>query len=233
MFVFGGSTSTSITGVANSFSYKSTGAPGTLLSVFGSGLANSTAIAPGSPFPYSLGGVTATVNGLAAPILYVSSTLVNIQIPYEVGSGPAVLGINNNGQIAGTQFQMAPSAPGIFADAQANILPSSTASQGGYATVFLTGAGEVSPARLTGRAESLTAFPVNLPKPVLPVSVTVGGVQAFVQFVGLGPGKIGTTQVNFIVPPSVPTGVQPVVVTVGGISSPPVNLTVVAAATGN
>jgi uncharacterized protein (TIGR03437 family) len=42
----------------------------------------------------------------------------------------------------------------------------------------------------------------------------------------LAPLAIGTTQVNFYVPPSAAAGPQPVVVTVGGASSPPVNVTV-------
>jgi uncharacterized protein (TIGR03437 family) len=230
MWIYGGAAGASISGVGNSFSYAAAGAPGMLLSVFGSGLGPSTpATASGSPYPYTSGGVSARVNGVAAPILYASSGLVNIQIPYEIGAGPAVIGINNNGQIAGAQFTMAASAPGIWVDAQSNVLPSSSAVQGGYGTVFLTGAGEVSPARSTGRAESLTGSPLALPKPVLPVSVTVGGVPAFVQFVGLGPGKIGTLQINFIVPQSVPAGMQKVVVTVGGVASPAANLMVTAA----
>jgi len=58
------------------------------------------------------------------------------------------------------------------------------------------------------------------------VSVTVGGIQAFVRFVGITPGVAGVTQLNFTVPDSVPPGTQPVVVSVGGVNSPPVNLQV-------
>ncbi len=230
-FLNGGDAGVKITGIGNSFSYTPTGAPGMLLSIFGTGLAGDTPrAASGSPYPYTLGGVSATVNGIAAPILYASPTLVNIQIPYEVGSGPAVLGINNNGKVAGTTFTMAASAPGIFADAQGNVLPSAIVQPGGYGTIFVTGAGDVSPARLTGRAESLTGNPSALPKPLLPVSVKVGGVPALIQFVGLGPGKIGTLQINFVVPPTLKLGTQPVVVTIGGVSSPAANVDVVVTA---
>jgi uncharacterized protein (TIGR03437 family) len=84
----------------------------------------------------------------------------------------------------------------------------------------------VTPALLTGFAPSTTTSLTSLPKSRLPLSVTVGGVQAFVLFYGIPPGLVGVSQVNFTVPGSVKPGVQPVVVTVGGISSPPVNLTV-------
>jgi len=159
-------------------------------------------------------------------LVYVSPTQLNLQIPYSAGSGPAVLGINNNGQIAGFQFNISPSAPGIFGDASGNLVPQSTAVAGAVATLYVTGAGEVTPALNTAFWPASTTPLVSLPKPILPLSVTVGGVPAFLQFFGLPSGFIGTTQVNFTVPASLAAGTYPVVVTVGGVSSPPVNLTV-------
>jgi len=41
---------------------------------------------------------------------------LNIQIPYETGLGPAVFGVNNNGQVASYVFTMAAPTPGIFTD---------------------------------------------------------------------------------------------------------------------
>jgi len=137
-----------------------------------------------------------------------------------------VLGINKNGEIAGFPIQIAPSAPAIFADADGNLPPSKPVPAGGVATLYLTGAGEVSPALRTGFAPSPITPPASLPKPRLPLSVTVGGVPAFLPFAGLAPGLFGITQVNFTVPASVPPGSQTVVVTVGGVSSPPVTLMV-------
>ena len=227
MLVLGGSTSgTAIGGVANAASFQSTVSPGMLLSVFGTQLANTTASASGNPLPFSTNGVSATVNGLAAPILYESPTQLNIQVPYSAGAGPAVLSVNNNGQIAGFQFQLSPSAPGIFADANGNLAPNSTVQQGGITTLFFTGAGVVSPQIDTAFAPSSQTPVYLLPAPVLPLSVTVGGVPAFVYFAGIASGLIGTMQVNFLVPASVPVGVQPLVVTVNGVASKAVNLTV-------
>ena len=234
MLVLGGSTSgTAITSVANPASDYATVSPGMLLNVLGSNLAAATKTASGNPLPFSTGGVSATVNGLAAPVVSTSPTMLTIQVPYEVGAGPAVLGVNNNGQIAGYQIQIAASSPGIFADSSGNVLPSSTVAQGGLTTLYLTGAGDVTPALKTayeGPPVTSVTPASTLPKPVLPLSVTVGGVPAFVQFAGIPPGLIGTIQVNLIVPASVPVGSQPVVVTVGGVSSPAVNLTVNAVA---
>jgi len=216
-----------ISSVSNGLSFTQGASPGMLMGIYGSGLASSTAAAKVLPLSNSLGGVSVTVNGWPAPLLYVSPTQINIQVPYEAGAGPAVLGVNNNGQIAGYLFTLNPSAPGILS-VNGSISPSSTAKQGAYATMYVTGMGDVNPSILTG-------FPVqqgtplnSLPLPLLPVSVTVGGTPALLQFAGLTPGVVGLAQVNFIVPPTVATGTQPVVVTVNGVASAPANITVTA-----
>jgi adhesin/invasin len=171
----------------------------------------------GSPLPFSSNGVSVTVNNLAAPILSLSPEQLVIQIPYEAGAGAAVLSVNNNGQIAGLPFQFSSSAPGILPPPQLTL----PAQRGGPWTVFVTGAGDVSPRLSTGFAPK-----ASKPVPVLPVSVTVGGVPAFLQAVGITSGQIGTVQIDFTVPPSVAPGDQPVVVTIGGVLSPPANLKV-------
>ena len=141
-----------------------------------------------------------------------------------------MLGINNNGQVAGVQFQIVPAAPAVVTDGNGNLAPKASVQQGGSATLYLTGAGEVSPAIPSGFAPSGSTSASALPKPLLPLSVSVGGVPVFLQFVGNGAGLIGGTQVNFIVPPAVPIGVQDVVVTVNGVASAPVTLSVSAPA---
>jgi len=229
MFTWGGSSGSvvsSIGAVTNAESYKTVASPGMIMAVFGSQLSGSVQIASTQPLPYSMGGVTATVNGIAAPLYYVSPGQLNIQVPYEAGAGPAVLGIDNNGQISGYQFQITPSAPGILADANGNVFPGATISQGSIGVLYVTGDGDVTPVLQTGFSPAAGTPLSSLPKSRLPFTVTVGGVETYLAFVGITPGTIGLTQVNFVVPASVPAGIQPVVVTVGGVSSPPVNLTV-------
>ena len=159
-----------------------------------------------SPKPYALGGVSAVVNGIAAPVLYVSPTQVNIQIPYEVGAGPAVLGVNNDGEIAGFAFQIAPSAPGILTDADGMLAPEATAQIGKVATMLLTGAGDLLGLPRTAFSTSPTSPVASGFKPALPLSLTVAGVPVFVQTAATAPGQLGVLQVNFIVPASVPPG---------------------------
>jgi len=195
-----------------------------VVSVFGTNLANTTDTGTGNPLPYSLDGVSAAVNGIAAPIVYISPTQINIQIPYEAGAGQAVVGINNNGQIAGSQVAISATAPGIYVDGSGNVSPTFTVAQGGILTLYLAGAGEVTNQITTGYAP--TASTANQFQPLLPVSVTVGGTQAFVLASKLTANQVGTTQLTILVPPSVAAGVQPVVVTIGGASSSPANVTV-------
>jgi uncharacterized protein (TIGR03437 family) len=226
VFVVGASPAMSIGGVTNAASFQQGFAPGMLMSVFGSQLAPSTQSASTLPLPLTIAGVSATVNGISTPLYYVSPGLLNIQIPYETGAGPAVLGVNNNGQVASYPFTVAPSAPGIFTTPNLALVPSPSGRRGDTLTLFVTGEGDVSPLLATG-ASPFFATPVSLlPQPKLPVTVTIGGVSSEIKFAGIPPGVAGVTQVNFTIPVSAALGVQPVIVTVGGVSSLAANLTI-------
>jgi len=225
VFVVGASSTTIIGAPANAGSYQSAFAPGMLLSVFGVELAPSIQAAGSLPLPLTMLGVSATVNGVSAPLYYVSPGQLNIQVPYETGSGTAVLGVNNNGQVASYLFQVAPAAPGIFTDASGALVPNASGKIGQELLLFITGEGDVSPQLADGNTPASGTPVSGLPKPRLPVSVTVGGVAATLQFDGIPSGVAGVTQINFTVP-QVPTGPQQVVVTVGGVASAPATLTV-------
>src|SRR5262249_27627458 len=110
----GGSPNISIAGLVNNFSGGTTAAPGMIAAVFGTGLAGATMKAPRLPLPFSMSGVSATVNGVSAPLYFISPGQINLQIPYETGAGTAVLAINNNGQVATFAFPVAVAAPGLF-----------------------------------------------------------------------------------------------------------------------
>ena len=207
-------------------SSQPTGSPGALMTIYGTNLASAAATAVGSPLPYSLGGVSATVNGMPAPLLYVAPGQVNLQIPYSAGMGPSVVGIESNGQAGGLQFQLAPVSPTLLVDADGNA--AGTVPQGGSIALYVNAVGEVSYALKTGYTPPPTLLS-GLPSPVAPISVTIAGVPCFVVFNGITPGLIGVTQVNATVPASVPVGRQPVVVTAGGVPSPAGFVTVTAA----
>jgi uncharacterized protein (TIGR03437 family) len=226
MFVIGDTqTSPRILSVVNSATFQPGASPGALVTVFGTNLASTTAGVTGAPLPYTLGGVTATVNNMPAPLLYVSPTQINLQIPYSAGAGLSVIGINNGGQAGGQQIQLTGASPGIFLDSNGNVVGNPSVKPGGTFALYVDGVGEVAPSLKSALTPSLGALS-NYPKPLLPLSATVGGVPAFVTFVGITPGLVGTVQLNLTVPSTVPAGKQPVIVTVGGMSSPAGSVTI-------
>jgi uncharacterized protein (TIGR03437 family) len=168
-----------------------------------------------------------TVNGVSAPLYYVSPRQLNVQVPYETGLGTAIVGVNNNGQVASFPFQVAATAPGMYSGF---ITPAgavvTTAQQGAPMLLYITGEGDVTPTLATGAAPSSKTPIASLPQPRLPVTVMVGGGLAQVDFVGIPPGLAGVTQINFKVPADAPPGPQPVVVKVGDTVSQTVMLNV-------
>jgi uncharacterized protein (TIGR03437 family) len=224
ILVVGFSETTVITGLQNAASFQEAYAPGMLVSAYGKQLANSTEAAQTATLPLSLGGVSATVNGIPAPLWFVSPGQINLQIPYETAAGRAIVAVNNNGQVSGFVFTVKATAPGIFNNG-GMLTPSASAKRGSTVSMYVTGDGELSPMIDTGAPPPLDTPVSQLPKPRAQVKVTVGGIPANVVFIG-NPWLVGITQINFTVPVNAPTGPQPVVVTVGGVSSSPALLNV-------
>jgi uncharacterized protein (TIGR03437 family) len=220
-------TTSKISGVSNGATFGASFAPGMVMSVFGSQLAVGAVAAASVPLPTVMSGVSATVNGFTAPLYYVSPGQLNLQLPYQVAPGPATLTVNTSGGTVSYGFTVSAVAPGIFMGGGNALVPSSTARRGDFVTLFMTGAGAVTPSVATGAAPTSGTPISQLPRPVAPVTVTVGGIASTIQFLGIPPALVGTAQINFQVPSNAPAGVLPVVVTVGGVSSPPANLSIV------
>lgn len=225
--VSGAPSSTFISDLANAASLTQEFAPGMILRVSGSQLASSTVSASHVPLPVLMGGVRAFVGGIAVPLYYVSPDELRIQIPYETAAGgTATLLIENNGQATSQDFIVASAAPGIFTDGTGAIVPDGSAIRGRSAAVFVTGTGSLDPPVPTGSAPAPGTPVADLPRPVQATTVTVGGVNAPVEFIGVPAGMVGVTQINFQVPDGVGLGPQPVIVTVGTFSSAPATLNV-------
>ncbi len=62
-------------------------AAGSLASIFGSDLAASTLVAQ-TPLPIRLGGTSVSVNGIAAPLLFVSPAQIDFQVPSSSDTTP-------------------------------------------------------------------------------------------------------------------------------------------------
>jgi len=90
-------------------------ARGSLAAAFGAQLSNATAGAPSVNLPFDLGGVTVTVNGLAARLAFVSPGQVNLVLPLVVANGDSVdFTINNNGVLSTGKVKIVDASPGVF-----------------------------------------------------------------------------------------------------------------------
>src|SRR5205809_211728 len=78
-----------ITSALNGASFETSVTRGSIVSLFGSNLAQSTAQAAGLPLPTKLAGTTVAVGDLEleAPLYFVSSGQINFQLPFEVLGG--------------------------------------------------------------------------------------------------------------------------------------------------
>jgi uncharacterized protein (TIGR03437 family) len=195
-------------------------------------------------FPTTLQGITIRVDGNPAPITRVSPRQVEFQIPYNIDANPSkrrkiTLELVKEGSPAQQptiQIPLLAEAPGIYvinynefrysryldgATAIARnrngtlIYPNNPTHPGQVITLCMTGLGAISPKLQNGERAGTPA-----PQPVLPVTVTIGGISANVVSASLKTGDIGVYEVQVIVPSNSPTGNNvPVNVTVAGVKS--------------
>jgi uncharacterized protein (TIGR03437 family) len=215
-----------IGGISNAATGRQTYAPGMILSIYGTALGSFAQSTATIPLPQYLAGFEAMINGVVAPLYYVSPNQVNVQIPYETNPGPATLIVGNPYANLTYNFTVSAAAPGIFTFQNGSINPFPSATRGQTVTLYVTGEGQVAPSLATGATPADRTETGSLPKPRLPVTVTVGGAAATIQFIGIPSGLVGVTQINYTVPSAIATGVQPVIVTVGGVASPAASLTI-------
>jgi uncharacterized protein (TIGR03437 family) len=232
-------------GVLNSASFDKTVpvAPGSLISIFGSNLASTTAVADSVPLSTELGNVSVTINGVAAPIHDISHQAsfdqLNVQLPFQTLPGTAQLVVTNNHQSsASTPFQVGPFSPGIFVfnaasgqqiaiavnNADASLaapagsipgLATHPAKAGDVLIIYADGLGAVTPPIKDGAASTDTVRNTDT-KPV----VMVGGMSVQVLFSGLST-FVGVNQINIQLPSGTPTGsAVPIQIQVGGLTSP-------------
>ena len=226
----GGQSLPNVATVGNGASFSQLYAPGMLMSVFGTNLSTgSSQTITTAPLPFtSFSGTSVTINGVLAPLLYISATQINLQIPYEVSPGTATLTVNAGGQSASTTFGIQSAGPGIFVDSQnGHMVPTESATPGSTIECFLTGVGQVTPSEATGNVPGAGEVPV----PILPLTMTIGGVAVTPVYVGIPNWSVGVLQINFVVPSTLVAGTYPIVITVGGISSQAALLTITDAQT--
>ena len=220
-------------------------APGSYISLFGTGLSDFTDGAASLPLTLSIDSASVSFDvpsanlSLPGRLIYVSPGQINVQIPWELqGQTSAQIKVT----IEDTQgplytLPLADFSPAFFEYTEsgtkrlllaaldsANRVISSThpAQSGQVVQLYANGLGPVDNQPPTGEPASASPLSHALTLP----TVTIAGQAATVQFSGLAPGFPGLYQVNVEVPAGVPSGVQPVVLKINGVTSPAANLPV-------
>jgi uncharacterized protein (TIGR03437 family) len=235
-----------VTGVVSSASYSSPVQPGSLISIFGSQLALVKASAPEAvlPLPTQLGGVEVHVNGVPAPLLFVSPDQINAQMPSSIRADPSyitsasVVVSTPNGDSAPASAAMLWFSPAAFsADSsgcgQAAALntatdgtvsinsPANSAAPGDYISLFGTGMGIPSVLPADGAAAT-AADPFTEA-----FGVSIDNVPANnLQYSGLAPTLVGVDQINFQIPRDTRQGCAVPLESVGGLEIPAVTISV-------
>lgn len=201
--------------VMNAASFYSQGgiAPGSIVSVFGENLTNTTTAAtdPNAP-PKSLAGVTLTIGGVPSGLFFVSPRQVNgvVDSSLQPGSVPVVLQ-SPTGTFSAT-VTLTASAPGVFSLKGTGTRDAAVIN----AVTFATGPFTVT---TNGAPTYLAIYATGLDLSATP-SVTIGGVSVPVQFSGNAPCCKGLQQINVQLTPALAgAGRVEIALTAGGKTS--------------
>lgn len=203
-------------------------APGTIVQIYGSGLASGIAAANSIPLPTSLNGTSVIIGGVQAPLYFVSPGQINAQIPFQLNpSNQYQVIANANGALTTPlTIQLAPETPGFAAFADGGLIAqhaadgtlitqSSPAQPGEYVVAYLAGMGGTTVPVQTGGPSPSTP----LAYASVPPTLTLNGVSVPVSFAGMTPGLVGLYQLDFQIPSDAANGTITVVLSQGAFSS--------------
>ena len=220
-----------ISSVTSAADGKSPVAPGGLITLTGTNLSPTNQATSQVPLPTALANSCLTVNGLPVPLIFVSSSQINAQMPsQDVGDVTLIVhtpaGVSDNFNLV-----VLPTAPAIFLTGQAGpttnmptvvrlannllVTDSNPVHPGDELVIYLTGAGQSNPSVPDGLAAPSTPLALSIATP----TVSIGGTTLSVIYAGLAPGEVGVDQINAIVPSNVPQGLsEPLTINQGGFT---------------
>jgi uncharacterized protein (TIGR03437 family) len=203
-----------ITSVVNAADGTAGVAPGGLISIFGSDLSPVNAASNQVPLPTALGDSCMTVNGVLVPIVFVSPTRINAQLPVDV-SGRGTMILRTPAGVSNTfYFPILPVAPAVFdLDVEGWDIKIPSVTRGSdnllvtpsrpihlgtdrWLVIYITGLGATIPTVASGAGGP---FDPLAEAAVLP-QVTLDGQDLAVFYAGLVPGQVGTYQINVQMP---------------------------------
>jgi len=217
-------------GTVNAFYPVSGGAlsPGTIVEMFGSGLASTTTATGAPPLPMTFSGTTVLVGGLSAPLYYLSGGQLNVQIPSELPfnqSYPVLVSVNGAVTLP-DQLDMVTLQPGVDASTSGTLVAQhgadfslvsagSPAKPGETLVIYLLGMGATSPAVASGQPAPSSPLAMVTVQP----TITVDGQSSHVDFAGLTPGFAGLYQIDFDVPATARSGNLTVIISQNGVAT--------------
>ena len=204
-------------GIVNAASYSAPIAPGSIISIFGTNLANTTVTASNTPLLTTLGGTTVSIDGVPAPLFYVSPSQINAEVPASIPTAYGSLYATTTVIVTTAAGSSAPvtvagysATPGVFtadgsgcgAAAALNVAsdgtvslnsPANSAAPGDFVVLFGTGFGQ-----------PLYKIPDGSPSGGLDpfsqaATVTVDGESATLAYGGFAPTLTGVDQMNVMI----------------------------------
>jgi len=217
--------------------------PGLVAAVYGANLATVSESTTEVPLPATYKGTQVLIGPYSAPFYYVSPGQLNVQVPSElIPNLPYSVVVSVNGALTvPDNITAAPAVPGIAyygggtVIAQHNdfaahppfpfvVTEADPAKRDEYLIVYLVGLGVTNPVVATGQP-SPAAEPLG--RPLLPVTITLGGLPVNAPFIGLTPFGVGLYQISFQVPHNAPLNTPlDLVITQNGLTANATTLTI-------
>jgi uncharacterized protein (TIGR03437 family) len=169
-------------------------------------------------------------DGVAAPMVYAANGQISCVVPYEVAGKTTTQVVVEYKKVksAAVAVPVVEAVPGLFSINSSGTGPGAFLNQddsvntvanplerGKIAIFYGTGEGQTTPGGVNGQPATAV-----FPKPVLPVTVTIGGKAAEVLYAGAAPYMVaGVIQINAKVPTDIPAGNAEVIIKAGNHAS--------------
>ncbi len=190
-------------------------APGTIVQIYGSQLANQVLAGSTIPLATSLAGTSVLIGGEQSPLFFVSPGQINAQVPFDLTPGqPYQVIVSNNGALSTpNSIEVGVVTPGVAALASglANaqhvsdgslVTDASPAKPGEYIVLYLAGMGATTVPVANGAASPSSPLAQTQVTP----TITLNSESIVPLFSGLTPGLAGLYQIDFQVPADAPNG---------------------------
>jgi uncharacterized protein (TIGR03437 family) len=233
-------------GIVNAASYAQPVAPGSLVAIFGTNLAQGVNSAMTIPWPTILGGTSVSINGIAAPLYYVSPNQIDAQVPSSLAfsyggyTTASVVVTTAVGSSTPAAVSILDEGPGVFTTDESgcgqaealNIAPDGSfspnsplrsAAPGDFIAIFGTGFGQsLLPPPADGTPPSAAEQLQNAG------GFTLNGSSILpLQYFGLAPGLVGLDQANVQIPSDMRQGCAvPLAIAGESLRSPTVTVSI-------